>query len=95
MWLWIYQSLPGTDDDHVRKGIEKYIDKQAIPILKKHRSKLEKIPVDIIKELNKDVRIRRAVKETIIQFFVGEVIKPYPLFEYMKAQNTVYTYTQY
>lgn len=67
--LWVYQSLPGTDNDHVKKQIEKYLKKEALPILKKHKLKLGKFPVEMLMEIGKDPKVKALIKKTLLHIF--------------------------
>ena len=67
--LWIYQSLPGTSNDHVRKRLEKYLQQKALPIMKKHRFNVEKLSMQVLVDIGKDKRVRQLIKKTIIALF--------------------------
>ena len=63
--LWMYQSLPGTDNHHVRKKLEKYFKKEALPLIREHQEELEQLFVKVFQDLGKDPR----VKQTFVEIF--------------------------
>lgn len=72
--LWIYQSLPGTDNDHVQKKIEDYLQDKAIPIVEEHKEELAKLLVTITNRLSKEDKVKESFLKMFKNVFTDEAL---------------------
>ncbi|BBM83925.1 hypothetical protein [Candidatus Uabimicrobium amorphum] len=72
--LWIYQSLPGTDNDHVQKKVEDYLQDKAIPIVEEHKEELGKLLVTITNRLSKEKKVKASFLKMLKNVFTDEAL---------------------
>ncbi|WP_372367971.1 hypothetical protein [Candidatus Uabimicrobium sp. HlEnr_7] len=70
--LWIYQSLPGTDNDHVQKKIEAYLQDKAIPVVEEHKEELAELMVTITNRVSKDDKVKASFFKMFKNIFSDE-----------------------
>lgn len=69
LFLWLYESLPGVENVHVRKKMEEYLKTEAVPVLKKYQKQLEEIPVRVAREAGKEERLKSAMRQSFLKLF--------------------------
>jgi hypothetical protein len=60
---YLWEKVPGTPDEQVRKRFEKYLKSDAEPIIRKHAPQAVRIAGEVLRESLKDERVKAAIAE--------------------------------
>jgi predicted house-cleaning noncanonical NTP pyrophosphatase (MazG superfamily) len=64
-WKSVYQKIPGTDDDHVRKRWERYLAENVTPVIKLWTPEILKVLKRILIKTSKNPKISEALKKSL------------------------------
>lgn len=73
-WLYVYQKIPGTDNDHVEKRLRAFFDQEAMAILEDHEDELKQIPITVISKLKDNEKIKKSAQDMISKLISDEEI---------------------
>lgn len=73
-FLYVYQTLPGTDTDHVEKRIKQFFDEEALLIVSKYADEIKNAQIQIISNIKENKEIKEFTIAAIKKLFEDQEI---------------------